>query len=176
MWKKIEWNPSPTEFHPHSMICSRVQFFCIQLKAFCLNVIRMKIEPKGDEELLWPKMTLEKVAIGGHLASPQLVRIPRIKKQNVTSTSGTHCGTAEPLCTLGLLPQWGPQTPGTFQPCSPGLLLSFLLFRVWGSAVPLSTHLHDVNTLPQFWKDLCSLEEQIFKAKRFCCDGQKHKQ
>lgn len=66
----------------------------------------------------------------------QLVRIPRIKKQTVTSTSGTHCSTVEPLCTLGLLPQWGPQIPGTFQPRSPGILLSFLLFRGWGSAVP----------------------------------------
>lgn len=130
MWEKIEWNSSPTEFHPHSMICSVLLY---PAKGFLL--LKMKLEPKGDGGAIVAKDALEKVAIGAHLASPQLVRIPRINKQNVASTSGTHCGTAEPLCTLGLLPQWGPQTPGTFQPRSPGLL-SFLLFRGWGSAVP----------------------------------------
>lgn len=171
MWKKIEWNSSPTEFHPHSMICSVLLY---PAKGFLL--LKMKLEPKGDGGAIVAKDDTGK---GGNWWPPCLSPAG----QNPSDKGAEHrhllwypllpCGaTVRP----GALATVGPSDPRNLPaslPWTPSLLP---FVQGLGLCCPFSTHLHDVNALPQFWKDLCSLEEQIFKAKRFCCDEQKHKQ
>lgn len=79
-----------------------------------------------------------------------------------------HCGaTVYP----GALATVGPSDPRDLPASLPWTPPILPLVQGLGLCCSLSTHLHDVNTVPQFWKDLCSLEERFLKPKGFSVMG-----
>jgi len=79
-----------------------------------------------------------------------------------------HCGaTVYP----GALATVGPSDPRDLPASLPWNPPILPFVQGLGLCCSLSTHLHDVNTVPQFWKDLCSLEERFLKPKGFSVMG-----
>lgn len=75
--------------------------------------------------------------------------------------------TAGPLHALEFLPQWCHSDPRDLPASLPGLLLPFFFFREVRLYCLRGFQPQDMNALPQFWKDLCPLVEQVLKPKGF---------